>query len=73
MIIKATKKPKWYNIRWKLSNLFISLARIIYPRSPEVRAFYMQQIIDSMICGKSIIRVNPKHTHIVDQKDETNE
>jgi len=73
MIIKSTKRPKWYNIRWRISNLFVHIARIIDPGNPEVKAFYMQRITDALIYGKSIIRVNPEHIHIVDQKDETNE
>ena len=54
------KHPKWYNFRWKLSNILIDLARKIYPNNPEVEAFWTDLIVDQMIYGKAITRVNPE-------------
>jgi hypothetical protein len=58
--IKSTVKPKWFQLRFKLSNLFMSVARLIYPQNPDIRAFYVQLMMDQLIYGESIIRVNPK-------------
>lgn len=57
--IKAKEKPKWYNYQWRLSNLFIWIARKIYPANPELNAFMLQMLSDQMIYGQSIVRVNP--------------
>jgi hypothetical protein len=38
----------------------MAVARWIYPDNPEVSAFYMQQYMDSLIYGQSVIRVNPE-------------
>jgi hypothetical protein len=62
-MIEAKEKPKWYQIRWKLSNIFVKIAYKIYPESPNVKGFWMQQIMDGLILGESIIRVNPEETH----------
>lgn len=59
MHIEANEKPRWYQFRWKLSNLIMRIARKIYPDNPEVKAFYLQCIYDQMIFGKSIVRINP--------------
>ena len=58
--ITATKKPKWYNIRWKLSNSVVHLARWIYPENPEVKAFILQMTTDQMIYGQAVTRVDPR-------------
>ncbi len=57
--IKSKERPKWYNFRWRLSNLFVKIATKIYPENPEVIAFFMKLIQDEMIYGKSVIRVEP--------------
>ena len=57
--ITATEKPKWHDLRWKLSNALVWLARRVYPRNPEVNAFLMQVMTDQMIYGQSVVRVNP--------------
>jgi len=59
MDITALDKPKYYQLRWKLSNLFISIASKIYPRNPELKAFYLQMLTDQMFYGKSIVRIDP--------------
>lgn len=57
--ITATAKPKWHNIRWKLSNAVVRLARWIYPENPEVKAFLMQVMTDQLIYGQAVTRVAP--------------
>ena len=56
---EAKEKPKWYNARWKASNFFVKIGMKIYPDNPEVKAFIVQQILDQMICGQSITRIDP--------------
>ena len=57
--ITAIEKPKWHNIRWKLSNFAVRVARWIYPENPEVKAFFMQIMIDQMIYGQTVTRIDP--------------
>lgn len=57
--VKARKKPKFYQARWIVSNWLVSLARLIHPRNPEVEAFSMQLMMDQLIYGRSVVRVNP--------------
>lgn len=52
--VTAKDKPKWYQLRWKLSNLFVEIGRKIYPENPEVMAFYMQVMHDRMIYGNYV-------------------
>ncbi len=66
--IEATEKPKYYQLRWKISNLFMRLARRVYPESPEVKAFYLQMLHDYMIAGKFVTRVDWKDTIIEKEK-----
>lgn len=61
--ITATEKPKWHDLRWKLSNALVGLARRIYPRNPEVNAFLMQLMTDQMIYGQSVVRVNQEEIY----------
>ena len=58
--VTAKDKPKWYQLRWKLSNLFVEIGRRIYPENPEVMAFYMQMMSDQMIYGNAITRIDPE-------------
>jgi hypothetical protein len=53
-------KPKWYNIRRRVASKLVILARKIYPDSLEVKAFWMDVMMDSAIYGKAITRVNPE-------------
>jgi len=57
--ITATEKPRWYNFRWKLSNVLVKSARLVYPENPEVNAFFMKLLMDQAVCGKSVVRVDP--------------
>jgi hypothetical protein len=57
--IKSNIKPKWHQFRFKLANAIVWLARKIHPSNPEVWAFHTQLMMDYMICGKSIVRINP--------------
>lgn len=57
--IAAKEKPKWFQLRWKLANNLVKLARAIHPRNPEVYAFMMQMAVDELICGKAVVRIEP--------------
>lgn len=52
-------KPKWYQLRWQLSNLILKIARLVYPPNPDVWAFMVQCQMDMMVTGKAITRVDP--------------
>jgi len=52
-------KPKWFQFRRRLSNWFLWLAKKIYPENPEVWAFFCKIMVDTMITGQSIVRVEP--------------
>lgn len=56
-------KPKWYQFRWKLSNLFLWIAKKIYRENPDVWAFFSKITMDKMITGKSFVRVDPKEIY----------
>jgi hypothetical protein len=56
MQVEAKEKPKWHQIRWKVSNLLVKMARFIHPENPEVMAFYTQLLLDQMIYGRAIAR-----------------
>ncbi len=58
--IKPKEKPKWYEPRKKLCKWLVDLARWIEPQSPEIPAFYAQQMHDMMITGCHIVRIDPK-------------
>jgi len=60
--VHATQKPKWYQLRWKLSNLLMRMANRVYPENPEVFAFMMKIMMDQMITGGSIVRIDPRNT-----------
>jgi hypothetical protein len=57
--VTAKARPNWRQIRWKVSNALLDLARWIYPENPEVKAFFMQMVMDQMIAGKAVMRVDP--------------
>ena len=61
---KTKERPKWHQLRWKLSNLFVHIGKRIYPENPEVKEFIMQVLMDKAIYGQSITRVNPTETWI---------
>jgi len=56
--ICATEKSKWHNLRWKVSNTLIVIAKWVYPENPEVYAFLMKKAIDEAIYGRSITHIN---------------
>lgn len=47
--ITANEKPKWYNFRWKISNMLVNVARKIYPENPDVMAFFAKLFVDASI------------------------
>lgn len=57
--VKPKQQPKWYEFRKWLCKWLVTLARWVEPRSPEVYAFYMQQMQDLMITGRTMTRVDP--------------
>ena len=58
--VKSKDKPKWYELRKKLSNFFVLLARKIYPYNKEIPAWMMEVYLDQAIYGKSFTRIDPK-------------
>ena len=58
--IKAKERPKWFQLRWRLSNWLISMAIKMYHENPEVKAYFMKVMIDNAICGGSVSHVNWK-------------
>ena len=58
MKIEETKKPK--SVREWVAMKLVRLAQWIYPESEAVKAFIMQLVVDEMVYGKSVIRINPK-------------
>ena len=62
--VTAKEKPRWYQLRWKLSNFFVRVARGIYPQNPEVIAFYTQIMTDQLIYGQSVVRVGPDEIRV---------
>lgn len=58
-MIKSKQKPLWYQLRWKLSNLLVWVARKVYPQNPETTAFYMETLTDQLIAGRAVVRVDP--------------
>ena len=57
MKVKETRKSQSFR-EW-LAMKFVRLAQWIYPESEAVKAFYMQLIVDEMIYGETVVRVNP--------------
>jgi hypothetical protein len=57
------KKPKWYELRKCAARLLVRCAQKIEPTSPDVAAFHMQQMMDTMITGGAITRINPIDFH----------
>lgn len=62
MNVKPKKKPKWYQLRKVVCRWLVHLARWVEPRSEEIYAFHLQQMMDAMIYGGSITRINPMIT-----------
>lgn len=62
-------KPKWFELKKWAARLLVRLAQKIDPTSPDVYAFHMQQMMDLMITGGAITRVDPFDFHM----DVTNE
>lgn len=62
--------PKWYELRKRLSDFFLRLAKRLYPESPNIKAFFVKQYVDAMIYGGSITRVDPAEWHNVPKSQE---
>lgn len=60
--LSAKAKPKWHQFRWRISSWLVRLAQKIYPKNPDVTAFYTQVMVDQAIYGKSVVRINPDAT-----------
>lgn len=43
--------------KW-LANTLAGWARRIYPESEEAMAFYMDRMVEAVICGQSIVKVS---------------
>ena len=66
--LKTKVKPKWYELRFRVANWFVNIARMIHPDNPEVWLFYTQLAIDQAVYGKSVIRIDPRIKEL--NKDE---
>jgi hypothetical protein len=63
--VTPKQKPKWHEVRRRIARVFVRIAQKIYPNSPEVMAFHMQQMTDMMILGHCITRIDPmKYNHV---------
>ena len=56
--VKEKSKPK--TLRAWIGVKLVRLAQRIHPESDAVKAFYTQLLIDEMIHGQSLVRVDPK-------------
>lgn len=45
-------KPRWYDLRWKLSSWLVEFARWVHPGNPDVWAYFVENAIDKMISGE---------------------
>ena len=63
LCVKAKLKPKWFQFRWRLSNFLLKLVDKIQPKNPDVYAFYLQAMMDQIIYGKHVVRINPADYH----------
>jgi len=63
--IKVVAKRVPVSLREKLAFKFVWLARKIYPKNHAVSAFCAQVLLDQMITGKAIVRVDPLDATIV--------
>ena len=63
MKVTAVEKPKWYQIRWQVSNIFFKIGTWIYPPNPEWYAHITQMMVDEMIWGKAISRIDPNEIY----------
>ena len=50
-------------IRTKLSFWLVKLALKLYPESKEAVEFYQRVMLDSLICGNSFVRFDPKSVY----------
>lgn len=57
MNIQPKDRPKWFQFRRRISSALVRLARLIYPDSPEVKAFWMEKIIESQITSNVFERI----------------
>ena len=55
--IKSTEKPKWYQLRYRLSCLVVNLGRRIYPKNPDVTAFHMQRMLEFSLYGSTAVKI----------------
>ena len=59
--IRAKAQPKWFELRWRISNLLVQVARRIYPKSPEIEAFWagqlMKRYVEYLIEGVGTIKI----------------
>jgi hypothetical protein len=58
MKITAKKKPLRLDVRWRLANLLINIARRIKPSNPEVMAYLLEiateNYIETVMYGESV-------------------
>jgi len=67
--VKAKEQPKWFQFRWRLSNLFMCIARAIYPENPEVTGFIIKMIAEQFTYGNAVTLVD-RNKQIIKEKGE---
>ena len=55
-------------MRKRLAAILAKLALRLWPECPEAHKFYRQIIIDSMITGKAIVRIDPVD-YLIDESE----
>lgn len=57
--VRSTLKPKWYQFRWWVSRWLVRLAGWVKPDNPDLQAWVAEMMLDSMVYGKHIVRIDP--------------
>ena len=58
--IKLKDRPKWYQFRTRLANVFIKIARWIKPGNPEMMAYLTEQMVEMELSGMAIRKIDFK-------------
>ena len=70
--IKLKDRPKWYQFRTRLANVFIKIARWIKPGNPEMMAYLTEQMVEMELSGMAIRKIDWKEYYKEDIKNENN-
>ena len=70
--IKLKDRPKWYQFRTRLANVFIKIARWIKPGNPEMMAYLTEQMVEMELSGMAIRKVDWKEFYKEDDGLDVN-